>query len=91
MKTLADIKRRATVGTTLTMTHFVVRGIEKNGPLVGLPRKVKRVQGNGIQFEPHKDGSEGSWLWWPSAKEISINGSSFTINGDIALTYQFQE
>lgn len=90
MKTFADVKRRAIVGATLTMTQYVVNGKLANGPLVGLPRKIKLVQTNAIQFEPHKPGSDGSWLFWTKASEVTINdANTFTIEGDIALTYRF--
>lgn len=93
MKTFADLKRRLTPGVTVTMTKFVVGGVERPGPLVGLPRKVKLVQTNAIQFEPHKEGSDGSWLYWPKAKDVTIESAdSFVIAGEgPALHYTITE
>ncbi len=69
MKTLAELKRKLTVGTIVTMTrHDWYPG----GALIGLPRKIKHVQGNAIQFEPHKEGGSGSWLHWEKANEYRI-------------------
>lgn len=92
MKTLADVKRRAVVGAELVMEKYVVHGQERNGPLVGVPRKIKRVQGNAIQFEPHAPGKDGSWLQWPKASDVRIvDTDRFVVGGDdqIQLHYRF--
>jgi len=94
MKTLADIKRRAMPGARLTQTKYKVNGVERSGPLLGLTRAVKRVQTISIQFEPHKEGSDGSWLEWPKASGVRIDGpDEFTLvqeGGVFELSYRFE-
>jgi hypothetical protein len=67
MNSLAELKRRCTEGAELTMVHH---GWFPDGKLIGLSRKIKRVQSNSIQFDPADEGSNGSWLDWPKAKDV---------------------
>lgn len=77
MKTLADLKRKMTLGTTVTM---VKHDWMPNGELINLPRKIKTVQSNGVQFEPHKEGKQGSWLTWHKASEYRfLNENTFEV------------
>jgi hypothetical protein len=73
------------------MEKYVVNGQERPGPLVGLQRKIKTVQTNAIQFEPHKPGSDGSWLQWPKASQVRITGpDTFVVAGEgPELHYRF--
>lgn len=83
MKTFADVKRRMTVGTAVMMEKYVVSGRECGGKLVGVARKIKQVQTNGIQFEPTEPGKDGSWLYWPRAKDVQITGpDTFIVGGE---------
>ena len=68
MKTFADIKRRLTVGTTLTM----IRHDWQKGPggLIGKPRKITESNTVGIEFEG------GSWLHYTNAKCIVPTGEN---------------
>lgn len=82
MKTLSELKRTLSVGMTLTMTR---NDWSKNrpNPLLGIPRKIKAKQTNGIQFEPHTEGKQGSWLYFDSADRfIPISQSEFGIKLD---------
>lgn len=90
--TFAALKRKLTVGTTLTM---VSHDWFPNGPLIGIPRKIKTVQTNGIQFEPHQEGKQGSWLYWGKASEYTITEDCFTVwlgaaGDNNYMTYKFK-
>lgn len=101
MKTFAELKRKLTVGTTLVMTRndwCVPVGNElttKGNPLLGLPRKIKTVQSNGIQFEPHNDKAQGSWLYFRKAGDFLIQDDThFSIRLDDAgniMSYEIIE
>lgn len=95
MKTLADIKRRAQVGVAMTMVDYKINGASRPGAVVGITRKVKLVQSGAIQFEPHAEGKDGSWLYWPKAKHVEITGpDTFTVRGEpddpITMFYRFE-
>ena len=53
-------------------------------------REVGKVQGNAVAF---LSGGKLSWLWWPKAKDVQVQGNSFTIfrNGKPALRYTLVE
>ena len=54
-----------------------------NGELIGLERKVKTVQSKAIQFEPHKESSNGSWLRFDNGvKAVRFEESYITIDLD---------
>lgn len=91
MKTLADVKRRAQVGTTLVMEKYVVNGRECAGKIVGVPRKIISVHSSSIQFAPVDENSSGSWLYWPKAKDVRIiDEDRFVTGGDmVELHYRF--
>jgi len=85
MEKLADLKR-VQVGDTFTMTFSALGG----GSLLNVPRKVKRVQSNALQFEPTSAGRDGSWLYFPPAKEFKPEPDGFSVmEGDkVFLTYR---
>ena len=62
MKILADIKRRMTIGTKMTLIDSSM----KNHRYLNLPRKIDLVQSNAVRF------SGGSYLQYPKANEVSI-------------------
>jgi hypothetical protein len=70
MKTFADVKRAMQVGVTVTMTKH---DWYPNGTLIGVPRKVQKVQSNAVQFEG------GSWLHWPRASDVVPTDKGFTV------------
>ena len=59
MRTVADLKRKLTVGTTLTLKacYFYHR-------FLGIPRKINAVNTVGFQVG-------GSFMDWPKAKELT--------------------
>lgn len=88
MKTLADIKRRAQVGTRMLLMYAA-----------GLPaghapieRTITHVQSNAIAMTPWPGRTADSWLHWPVASWVRIeDDDTFTIleDGRVELTYRF--
>lgn len=70
MRNLAETKRTLTVGRTVTMVRH---DWFPNGKLIDVPRRVKHVQGNAVQFEG------GSWLHWPKAAEFRATDEGFEL------------
>ena len=54
-------------------------------------REIGKVQTNAVAFV-RPDGKL-SWLWWPKAKDVQVEGDSFTIlkDGQPLLRYSFVE
>lgn len=85
MKTLADVKRKMTLGSKW---HCV--RVFNNNENIGV-REIGKVQSNAVAFL--KPDGKLSWLWWPKAKDVQVEGNSFTIlqNGVPKLKYTFAE
>lgn len=85
MKTLADVKRKMTLGSKWHSVQLFEGGRD-----LGV-REIGKVQGNAVAFLKH-DGKL-SWLWWPKAKDVRVEENSFTIlqNGMPKLKYTFVE
>ncbi|MCD8252745.1 MAG: hypothetical protein LUD40_12475 [Phocaeicola dorei] len=83
MKTLADVKRKMTLGSKW---HCV--RVFNNNENIGV-REIGKVQTNAVAFL--KPDGKLSWLWWPKAKDVQVEGNSFTIlqNGVSKLKYTF--
>ncbi len=85
MRTLADVKRAVTLGTTWTATSFFNGHPYKFGL-----REVTREQRNAVAFRC-ANGRE-SWLQWPRAKDVRLHrdgkGFDILVNGERVLTYQ---
>lgn len=81
MKTLADVKRKMTLGRS----GGDVRLFE-GGKDLGV-REVGKVQGNAVAFL--KPDGKLSWLWWPKAKDVQVEENAFTVlqNGVPKLKY----
>jgi len=45
----------------------------------GLVRAVKKVQSNGIQFEPSTGHTSGSWLTWDRAGDFAFTADAFGV------------
>ena len=60
MKTLADVKRKMTLGSKWRCVRLF-----EGGKDLGV-REVGKVQGNAVAFL--KPDGKLSWLWWPKAK-----------------------
>jgi hypothetical protein len=86
MKTLADVKRRAQLGVKLKCTFAAY---DPAGTMTGSVREISIVQTKMIALK-RADGRD-SWLQWPSAKEVTVEGDSFTVYeaGEKLLTYEF--
>ena len=84
MRTLADVKRKMELGSNWHCVRLS-GGNEDMGV-----REVGKVQGNAVAF---LSGVKLSWLWWPKAKDVQVQGNSFTIfrNGKPALRYTLVE
>jgi hypothetical protein len=67
MRTLTDFKRELSAGKTVTLIH--ASGKHK---WLGVPRKVEKVQTNGVMFEG------GSWLYYSAAKDWAFEGNHAT-------------
>lgn len=88
MLTLAEIKRRCVVGAQLELiwASFLATG---HAPIA---RTVTKVQTNSIAMTPWPGRDAESWLAWPAAAEVRIDGpDTFTIleDGKPELTYRF--
>lgn len=83
MKTLADVKRKMTLGSKWHCVRFF-----NNNENIGV-REIGKVQTNAVAFL--KPDGKLSWLWWPKAKDVQVEGNSFTIlqNGVPKLKYTF--
>mgnify|MGYP007050167286 FL=1 len=74
MRTLADVKRKMTLGSKWRCVQLF-----KGGEDLGV-REVGKVQGNAVAFL--KADGKLSWLWWPKAKDMRVEGNMFTILQD---------
>ena len=83
MKTLADVKRKMTLGSKWHCVQLF-----EGGKDLGV-REVGTVQTNAVAFLKH-DGKL-SWLWWPKAKDVQVDKNGFTVfqNGVPTLKYTF--
>lgn len=88
MNSLAELKRKLTEGTTVTLLYSYHPGHK----YLNIPRKIEIRQSNAIMFEG------GSWLRFPKAKEILFYGDNpnkFAIrdqltNKIVFLSYEIQ-
>lgn len=88
MLTLAEIKRRCVVGAQLELVWHPHLPAEQ----LPMPRTVTIVQTNAIAMTGWPGRQGNSWLYWPAASEVRIDGpDAFTIleNGVPELTYRF--
>lgn len=83
MKTLADVKRKMTLGSKWRCVR-----VFNNNENMGV-REIGKVQTNAVAFL--KPDGKLSWLWWPKAKDVQVEGNSFTIlqNGVPKPKYTF--
>ena len=85
MRTLADVKRRMVQGSRWRC----IRVFNDNEDM-GV-REIAKARTNAVAFR--SPGGKLSWLWWPEAKEVRVEGNTVTIlkNGIPALRYEFVE
>ena len=81
MKTLADVKRKMTLGSKWRCVRVSNQGIDTG------VREIGKVQTNAVAFV-RPDGKL-SWLWWPKAKDVQVEENAFTVlqNGVPKLKY----
>lgn len=72
--TLTELKRTASNYVWTITAH------PYGHKLFGVPREVKHVQSNGIQF------IDGFWLYWPKASEASF----FMSSGDLCFSIDLE-
>jgi hypothetical protein len=100
MNTLADFKRRLVVGTKLRVTFLggplVVNGNVGQTVLPQKPpedRVVAKVQSNAVAFSRSgvTDPLRLSWLYWPKAKDFTVEDGKAIISkdGKRLLQYEF--
>lgn len=82
MKTLADVKRKMTLGSKWRCVRLF------NNEDIGV-REIGKVQTNAVAFL--KPDGKLSWLWWPKAKEVQAEGDNVVIlkEGKPFLKYTF--
>ena len=88
MLNLAEIKRRAVVGAKLQLIWASFLPADQ----APIARTVTVVQTNAIAMTPWPGRTADSWLHWPAAAEVRIDGpDTFTIleDGMPLLTYRF--
>jgi hypothetical protein len=88
MRNLADIKRRAQVGVQL---EVIFHG-SMMGSTAPIPRTITAVHATKISMTPWAGRTRDSWLTWPAASDIRIDGpDTFTVleDGEPVLTYRF--
>lgn len=78
MKTFADLKRDLIVGRILTMTYNSIEGSENINSRLNKPRKIIKVQSNGIYIEIANTG-KGSFLDFPCASLVEYDGKVIKI------------
>jgi len=78
---LANIKRKLSIGQAVEMVYHDWSPDKKPLPKVSGIRIVTRVQTNAVQF------SGGSWLRFPSAKQIRETPNGF----EVSLTPDFSQ
>lgn len=85
MKTLADVKRKMTLGSKWHSVQLF-----EGGQDLGV-REIGKVQTNAVAFL--KADGKLSWLWWPKAMDVKVEENSFTIlqDGVPTLKYTFVE
>lgn len=87
--TLAELKRKLTVGTRLRVTHSLLGPVN---PPRGAGRTVVKVQSNAVVFEcDERSDDRQSWLYWPKAKDLHATSDGFEIieNGEVAVRYRW--
>lgn len=97
MKTVADLKRRLTVGTILVLDGYTVGGVARVHRYCGVPRVVTQANSVGFACKPVDKrafpDAEASHCDWPKKAELTpdADGEGFGItHGHIYLHYVFK-
>lgn len=96
MKTVADLKRRLTVGTVIILDSYAVRDQLASHKYLGVPRVVKVSNTVGFASTPvDRDAwpnAENSYCDWPKKAEFTpdADGEGFTIaHHQFRMHYKF--
>lgn len=81
-KNLTQFKKLP-IGTIMTLVEVKEKDIITNKhPKLNVPRKIAKMQTNAIMFE------DKSWLYFPSAKNVTFNNDLVTFNDFVTLRYK---
>lgn len=86
-RSLADIKRRAKVGVTITLISTNLKRSDRPMPdeIVGIPRKITSVQADAVMFDPNGPGGVNrSTLFWPGEPQEGFLGMILSPHGTLA-------
>lgn len=86
-KTLSGVKHRAKVGVKITMITRNLKGSNMPMPdeLAGIPRTIRRVNNDGVDFFPYGlDGERSAKLIWPDEQKESFPSLIINPNGVFA-------
>lgn len=77
MATLADLKRKLTIGQGLKLVGYRDMGIEGANARLNKVRYIVKVQTNGIYLNEDKTAIRGAWLDFPKASLLEISDKGF--------------
>lgn len=78
MGTLADLKRKLSIGQGLKLVDYKDR-LEGNNSKLNIVRYVVKTQGNGVYLNPDKEAKSGSFLEFPKASSVEFIDNGFNI------------
>ncbi len=96
MKTLTQLKKDLQKAKSLTMLYNGYLSFNKSNHLIGIERKIEKIQSEkiGLATIDHNGGKCISWFYLPKASMLEYDGDTFSIyyldDGEkkIGLTYQ---
>lgn len=77
MASLAELKRRLTVGTIIEAMPG-----HPFAASVGIPRTIRSVKTVGIGADNPRDGNGVSWIYWPKSSLVTYDASASTFTTD---------
>lgn len=86
-RTLANLKRRAKIGATLTLVVNQLNGTDRPwpDPALGLARRIISVNPDGLFFDPSGPGGETKRIfYWPEEPQQGFLGMVVNLNGTLA-------
>ena len=96
MKTLTQLKKDLQKAKSLTMLYNGYLSFNKSNHLIGIERKIEKIQSEkiGLATIDHNGGKCISWFYLPRASMLEYDGDTFTIYRleedikKISLTYR---
>lgn len=86
-RSLASLKRRATVGARITLLTTNLKGTDRPMPneLQGVPRVIRSVHSDHVRFDPYGVGGERTAnLYWPGEPQEGFLGILIAPHGALA-------